>query len=311
MRWWRVLLIVVASIGALIVGIGLLAVIASLTDPDMSSSDRSDTILGGLFIALAGLSLFVPCLAVFLVTRPRNPLPYWPSGPLSSPATAPLAVPSGDLRRSYVEWFGWCQREIGGDAIALHAATMAALSQASAGRDVLAAARRAGQLVSPGAGAFGQPSPRVPGSKLRTLAMTGAALLPLLEEGESVLVSFQGIDMSANMWRLLFGWIGYLIAASQTGSYYVTVTDRRVIVLAGPQLGMPPRELAFALPRAMVSWAKYSRFLLTGSFTITRITGESIRMTLDRRWFKEGALAQSLLATGFTPTPMPPAPSLR
>ena len=46
MRWWRVLLIVGASLGGLIVAFGLVGIVSALTDTDMSSADRSDTVLG-------------------------------------------------------------------------------------------------------------------------------------------------------------------------------------------------------------------------------------------------------------------------
>lgn len=313
MRWGRVLLIVGATIGGIIVAFGILALVLWLVDSSSPAEDRNDGIFGGFAIIFIGLTIGVPCTAGAVLLRPRSPLPMWQSGllvPQPSDRAVLPAAPQVDLRKSYVEWFGWCQREVGGDAIAMHAATIAALRCAATGDagGALVAARRAALAASPGSMALS--APKVPPGKLRTLAMTGAALLPLLEEGETVLVTFRGVDQRTNIWRVLFGWVGYLIAASQTGYTYLTVTDRRAILLGGPQLGMAPRELLFAVPRSMVSEARFSKFLFAGRFRLARITGETNRMTVDRTWHQEALQAQRLLDRGSTSTPMPAAPTL-
>ena len=314
MPWWKIVLIVGACIGGVVMGLGLLAAGASFFDASASAADRNDGTFGGLMIAVIGLGLFLPCLLCAVFIRTPNTAPLWQPyasvpGPYMTPpgATAvSLSTPAAaDLRSRYVEWFGWCQREVGGDAIALHAATIAALIRAGAGDSAGArdAGRRAALAASPGS--LGSPAPAIKSAKLRVLAMTGAALVPLLQEGETTLVSFQGVDNRLAGWQAAFGVIGYLIAASQIGYYYVTATDRRVIVMAGPQLGAPPRDLVFAIPRSMVASAKYSRRLLTGRFALTRLTGERTSMSVDRNWTQEARRAEALLAVGSMPTPMP------
>lgn len=148
------------------------------------------------------------------------------------------------------------------------------------------------------------------GGKLRLLARIGSATLPLLEPGEHVLVSLYATDRSAQMWQLAFGWIGYLVSASQGGAHYMTVTDRRVLMLSGPLLNLRPRVLDFAVPRSIVSATRYRSGILADSLTITRVTGEASRLRVARFWRPEGRLAEQLLAPGLMSIPMPSPPRL-
>src|SRR5579859_4550737 len=91
----------------------------------------------------------------------------------------------------------------------------------------------------------------------------------------------------------------------------MTVTDRRVIALTGPQLTSTPSALAFAIPRSMVAQARLRRGLLfNSSLDLERIDGGRIRMRLSRAWAREGALVQRALAPGQGLTPLPPVPNL-
>ena len=319
MSWGRVLLILGAVLGGIVVLFGLLGLIGSLTDSTMSPSDVRDGVIGSIFIIGVGLTIFVPCLAVLIFVRPKNNLPVWqPGGPyMATPpgaagpmSIAPLAQ-APDLKNPYLEWFGWCQREIGGNAIVLNSATMAALSRGVAGdsSSAVQAARRAAQTASSSAPPAQQR--KVGGAKVKLLARIGAATLPLLEPDETVIASLYGIDRQPQMWHVAFGVIGYLIAASQSGAYYVTVTDRRVIVLSAPQLGGRPRALVFAVPRSMVTEVSYKQGIVRDTLVIARVTDERNRIVVARMWRQEGLLVQHVLAPGLFATPMPQPPMLR
>ncbi len=319
MSWGRVLLILGAVLGGIVVLFGLLGLAGSLTDSTMSPSDVRDGVIGSIFIIGVGVAILVPCLAVLILMRRKNALPKWQPGVpyLAIPpgATGPMSVAppaqAPDLKNSYLEWFGWCQREIGGDAVVLNSATMAALRRGIGGDSsgAVQAARRAAHAAS-SSGPQAQQA-KVRGAKVKFLARIGAATLPLLEPDETVIVSLYGIDRRPQMWRMAFGVIGYLIAASQSGAYYVTVTDRRVIVLSAPQLGGRPRALVFAVPRSMVTEVSDRQGIVRDTLVIARVTGERNRIVFVRMWRQEGNLAQQVLAPGLFATPKPQLPMLR
>ena len=310
----KVFLIIGSVIGGLIVAFGILALIGTLTDNTLSGSDRSDQISGSIFIMGVGLVLVLPCLFFVVRSRSDNTLSLLNQGMEYGSGGAGLAAAYApvDLHGSYIQWFGWCQREIGGNAIALHAATMAAMTEAGAGNAgrAAAAARQAAARASALAGAQDQ-ALKTPTGKIRQLARIGAGTLPLLEPAEKVIVAFYGTDRQAQIWQSLFGIIGMLIAMSQQGAYYVTITDRRLIALTGSQLSGKPSAVAFVVPLSMVSGAKYRGGLLGGgTFSITRIVGGRTRLRLTRYWKREGAVAQNALAPGAGLTPLPPSPTL-
>lgn len=308
----KVLLIIGAVVGGLVLAFGLLALALGLTDTTSSASDRSDEIIGATIFVVVGLTFFAPCMFFLVRSRNRSTSALLSQGGYGGIATAGVLSAQPDLSNSYVQWFGWCQREVGGDAVALHAETMAAMAEAAAGNSARAgeAARQAASLAMPLAGAAAQPS-KIPAGKIRQLSRLGAGTLPLLEAGERVVVSVFGIDRQSQMWQSAFGIIGYLIAASQGGAVFLTVTDRRVIALTGPQLSSTPNTLAFAVPRAMVSQARFRRGLMwNGSLDLRRLDGGGTRIRLTRWWTREGALAERALASGQGLTPLPPAPNL-
>ena len=310
----KVFLIIGAVLGGLILGFGALGLIGTLTDNTLSSSDRSDGIYGSMFIMAVGLALFAPCLFFLVRSQSGNTLALMNQGMAYGGAVAGLTPTYApvDMTSYYLQWFGWCRREISGNAIALHAATMAAMAAAGEGNsgDSANAARQAAARTSTLAEAQAQAT-KTPTGKIRILARIGAATLPLLEPGERVGVSFHGTDRQAQLWQTAFGVIGMLIAMSQRGSYYVTVTDRRLIALTGPQLSQMPNALSFAVPHSMVTEARFRGGLLGGgTFIIRRVDGGLTRIRLTRFFKSEGQAAQAMLAQGLGLTPLPPLPAM-
>ena len=305
-------MIIGAAISGLVLGVGMLALLVALTDNTLTTTDRNDQVSGSIVIMAVALTVFAPCLFFAVRSGSRTTLYTVNPGPGYGGGVANLTTPYGpvDLAGSYLQWFGWCQREIGGNAIALHAATMAAMAEASAGDSAGASGRakqaavRASSLLA----AQGQAAQTRTG-KVRLLARVGSATLPLLEPGENVIVSFYGTDRQAQIWQSMFGVIGMLIAMSQQGAYYLTVTDRRLIALTGPQLSTKPSAVAFVAPRSIVAEAKFRRGLLGGgTFSLARMDGGRTRLRLARSWKWEGAAAQETLAPGLGLTPLPPPP---
>ena len=308
----KILLIIGSVVGGLLLALGLLALAASLGDTTSSTSDRNDAITGSFLFIGVGLTVFAPCLFFLIRARSATTLSLLNQGVAYGGGVAGLAAPYGpvDLAGSYVQWFGWCQREIGGNAVVLHAATMAAMAEAASGNTSGAgsAARQAATTASAITGAISLPA-KTPTGKIRQLSRLGAGTLPLLEPGERVVVSFYGRDRQAQLWQSLFGVIGMLIAMSQLGAYFVTITDRRVIALTGPQLSATPTTLAFAVPRSMVAELKFRRGIFwNGRVTISRVDGGRTRIIVNRWWRREGALAQQVLAPSLGFTPLPPSP---
>ena len=308
----KALLITGIVIGTLVVLFGLLGILGS-TDPSADATTRSDGLIGSIIILVFGLVVLVPCIIALRRGSQAQPLPAWtgtgvlppppdPSGSAVLGAAAygaPVVVP--DARQAYIGWFGWCQRELGGDAMVLHAATMAALTAAASGSQD-DAARAARAAVPPGATRV-----KVSGAKVKALAAIGSGTLAVLEPGERVLVSFRGLNQaSAIAWHAALGLIGQLIAASGQNLYLVSVTDRRVVVLSGTQLKGTASALHFAEPRAAVTEARYRGGLLgNGAFILRLVTGARTRIAVNRMWRQEARAASSLLAPGVGQTPLP------
>ena len=102
-----------------------------------------------------------------------------------------------------------------------------------------------------------------------------------------------------------------LIAMSQGGAFYITVTDRRVVALTGSQLSKTPTALAFVVPLSMVTEARFRGGLFgTGIFSITRMDGGRTRLRLRSNFKREGVVAQNALASGAGLTPLPQSPAI-
>ena len=114
----RVLLIIGAVVGGLVLAFGTLGLILAYAQPD---ANQSDEIVGSIFFMVVGAIVAAPCTFFAYRLGRRSGQPWSPSG---SPA---LATPGADVQQSYLAWFAWCQQALGGDAVSLHAATMAAI----------------------------------------------------------------------------------------------------------------------------------------------------------------------------------------
>lgn len=307
----KALLIIGVVGGSLVLLFGLLALLVGLTD---TGPDRGDVIGGSIIFIGPGIAVLAPCLFFLIRTKPRTPLPAWTSpAPMATASGAlPQALAEGrppvpGLEKAYLEWFGWCSREIRGDALVLHAATMAALREAATGT-AGTAAESAHMMARMTAGRSPAQPPRKLGrAKLRQLSRVAAATLPLLEPGEQVQVSVVGLNQRRVMlWQLFLGVVGHLIAASQQGVYYLTVTDRRLIALIGSQFGGRPKTLAFAIARSMVAEVRWRRRIpwLAGALRVRRLDGGWTVAAVPRSWKLEAETAYRLLAPG-AGTPLP------
>jgi hypothetical protein len=282
----RVLLIIGAIVGGLVLAFGALGLILAFAQPD---ANQSDEVEGSIIIMVAGAIVAAPCI-FFAFRLGRSSRPWQPGGAL------PVGSPSADLQASYLSWFAWCQQTLGGDAVSLHAATMAAMASGAAGNPTAAAsseaARQSARLAASGAQPSG-PNAR----KVRMLARIGASTAGLLEPSERVLVSFWGENRSTGLQMVwfFFGVIGRTIAASRMGAVFVTVTDRRVIALIGGQFGGLANRTALIEPRLTVS-AKFRKGPFgRGTFSLKGLGDVSVSMVVPRGWWPEAEMASGLL----------------
>jgi hypothetical protein len=284
----RVLLIIGAVLGWLLFVLYTVVLISVIVQPD---SNQSDEVVGSIAFMAIGFAIAAPCTFFAYRIGRRRAQPWNPAG---SPA---LATPGTDVQQSYLAWFAWCQQALPGDAVSLHAATMAAMAAGAAGNPTAAAsaeaARQSARLASSGV------MPSVPNArKVRMLARIGASTAGLLEPSERVLVSFWGENRSVSLqlaW-LLFGVLGRTIAATSTGAVFVTVTDRRVVALIGGQWSGLANQIGLIEPRSTVS-AKYPKGLFwRGTFTLKGVGGGSVSMNVPRAWRPEAEMAFAMLA---------------
>jgi hypothetical protein len=171
---------------------------------------------------------------------------------------------------------------------------MAAMSGAAAGNPTAAAtaeaARHANRIWVQGA------MPARPGaSKVKMLARIGASTVGLLEPSERVLVSFFGENRQTRAWGAMFGVIGTVVSASQSGAVFVTVTDRRVIALIAGQYGGLANRIALIEPRTSVM-VKARKLLFGRTLSLKGIGGQSVSMSVPRLWQPEAAMATEMLA---------------
>jgi hypothetical protein len=283
----RVLLIIGAVLGVLVIAFGVLALIGTATMPNPDPAGYYGSFL---FIGV-GAAIAAPC--IFFARRlGRRRAPWQPGGSL------PMGSPGADLQASYLSWFAWCQQALGGDAASLHAATMAALAAGAAGNPTAAASAEASRQASR-ISALGVVPTAPNQAKVRTLSRIGASIVGVLEPSERVVVSFWGLSRTrqAQLWGLAFGTIGGIIAASKTGAAFVTLTDRRVIVLRGGQFGGLANQVALIESRSTVS-ARLQRPLLSLSrtFALTGLDGRSVSISVPKSWRPEAEMALAQLA---------------
>lgn len=284
----KVLLIIFAVVGGIVFAFGVLGLILSIAEPD---ANQSDEIVGAIFFMVVGALVAAPC--IFFAYRMGARRATWISA--SSPA---LLDPAADLEARYLGWFAWCQQTLGGDAVSLNSAAMAAMTSGTGGENATSAAsaeavRQSSRIAASGAMPVA-PDP----AKIRYLARIGASTVGLLEPSERVLVSFWGVNLSlgTQLWGVAFGAIGTVVAASQTGAVFVTVTDRRVIALIGGRYGGLANRIALIESRSTVS-AKYRKGLFrVGTFSLKGLGGGSVSLSVQRNWRAEAQMAIGLLA---------------
>lgn len=281
----RILLIIGGILGGLVLVFGVLGVVAAYVQPD---SAQSDEVLGGFLFIGAGLVIAVPC--IFFAYRMTSPVA---SGMQFGSANLPVA--GADAEQRYLQWFTWCQQAIGGDAITLHAATMAALR---APDDPTGAAQSEASRQATRSGTAGAMPPPPNTAKVKTLARIGASTLGVLGPSERVLVSFSGTNRSAGAVAVgaAFGVIGSAIAAGTSGSVFVTVTDSRVIALIASAYGGLAGKAALVDSRATVT-ARFPKGLFGSRrpFTLKGMGGTSVSAAVSRPWMPEALTAIELL----------------
>ncbi len=286
----RILLIIGGIIGGLVFVSGVLLLIGNATEP--GPDQEFGYVLFGA-VTFVGLAIAVPC--VFFAYRMTPPVAF---GMQYGSAGVPLA--GNDAEQRYLQWFTWCQQAIGGDAITLHAATMAALK---APDNPTGAAQSEASRQASRAGAAGAMPPPVNQAKVKTLARIGASTLGVLEPSERVLVSFSGTNRSRGAVAIgaAFGVIGSAIAASTSGLVFVTVTDRRVIALMAGAYGGLANKAALIDSRATVT-AKFPKGLLSARrpFTLKGLGSGSVAAAVSRPWLPEALMAFELIQ----PSPM-------
>ena len=281
----QILLIIGGIIGGLIFVLGVLELIVSATEP--GPDQGIGYVLFGV-VTFVGLAIAAPCF--FFAYRMTPTVAF---GMQSTSAGVPPAGANAEQR--YLQWFTWCQQAIGGDAITLHAATMAALK---APDDPTGAAQSEASRQASRAGSAGAMPPPVKQAKVKTLARIAASTLGVLEPSERVLVSFSSTNRSPGAVAVgaLFGVIGTAIAASSSGLVFVTVTDRRVIALIAGAYGGLANKVALADSRATVT-AKFPKGLFGGRrpFSIKGMSGGSISAAVPRPWMPEALMAFELI----------------
>lgn len=266
----RVLLIVGAIVGGLVFAAGVLGLIITITDPGRNPASEYR---GAFGLMAVGVAIAAPC-TYFARKAP---------------------VPGDDLKHSYLTWFAWCQQALGGDAISLHAATMAAMAAGTAESPAAAAAAEAARQASRIAALGAVPAaPRR--SRVRSLAQIGASTVGLLEPSERVLVSFKGTNQPSMWWGFAFGALGTLMASGQMTEVLVTVTDRRVIAVGVGVLGGLGNRIALIEPRATVS-ANYPKGIFGRLyFSLKGQGGGSVKLIVPLQWRSEALMALGLLA---------------
>jgi hypothetical protein len=281
----RVLLIIGAVVGGLVFAFGTLGLILAYTQPD---ANQSDEIVGSIFFMVVGALVAAPC-TFFAFRLGRRSAPWQPGGAL------PMGSPGVDLQASYLSWFAWCQQTLGGDAVSLHAATMAALAAGAAGNPTAAASAEAARQSARLATTVALSSVPKAG-KVRMLSRIGASTAGLLEPSERVLVSFTGTTRPSLYWGLAFGAIGTIIASSQMSAVMVTVTDRRVIAVGAGLLGGLANRVALIEPRSTVS-VKFPKGIFGRTmFSLKGQGGGSVEIIVPRPWRREAEMALELLA---------------
>jgi len=130
----RGLLIIGAVAGWLVFALYTVVLISVIVQPDTSQSDE---VVGSIAFMVIGAAVAAPCTFFAYRIGRRSARPW------SLDGSTALANVGGDVQQSYLAWFAWCQQALGGDAVSLHAATMAAMAAGAAGNPTAAASAEA------------------------------------------------------------------------------------------------------------------------------------------------------------------------
>src|SRR5260370_12811090 len=99
----RVLLIIGAVAGGLVLAFGTLGLILAYAQPD---PNQSDEILGSIIIMVAGAIVAAPCTFFAYRIGRRNARPWTPA------ASQALPAPETDVQQTYLACYAWCQKSL-------------------------------------------------------------------------------------------------------------------------------------------------------------------------------------------------------
>jgi hypothetical protein len=277
--------------------LGILVLSATLVSGQVGSASVAAAAYFGLIgaVLVAGCFLGLRRRARAVKIQPLTGPSSWEPPPPTATAAGQLASarPAPDAEKAYQQWFRWAEVEIGGDSTRLHGAVMAALQGLLAGGNTAVAADAARRAASPMSG-FPK-SKRIRKAHIRMLARIGSSVLPILTPGERVFASVFGGPANQAATQFFFGAVfGRLISTS----YFVTLTDQRVIAVMVSNLTGRAIGLEFAEPRAQAE-ARYRRSWLGGGLLVlSRLPGgRSLKVVLARAWRSEGMALAAALAT--------------
>ncbi len=114
-----------------------------------------------------------------------------------------------------------------------------------------------------------------------------------LEPGETLNhFTWGGTNSTSAAW-MLFGVIGALIARSGQKSYFVGLTDRRIMLLSAK--GLKPTGEIHSIPLSDIKGLKYSRGLYSGALNIHLIADQLDVYVDSRPWYPRAQQMAKLL----------------
>jgi hypothetical protein len=119
------------------------------------------------------------------------------------------------------------------------------------------------------------------------------AIAAELQPGERVLAGGFTVSGPSPMLAAAVGAAGMLLLGMR--SYYMAVTDRRVVMMRASGMSGRPRGLAFADPRAGVSITKVRSAAVWSHLKYRRPDGKQMRLNFHRKWRDDmEAIVQSM-----------------
>ena len=134
----------------------------------------------------------------------------------------------------------------------------------------------------------------------RAVERVEASLAGTLEPGETVESAFFAQRYVKGLTLLLvFGAIGDILYVLIARPYYVALTNRRFFVLKGSWgLSSKPRESVFTAQADSVRMDEPRRFLVRKTATVRALSGEEVRIAVQRMYWRELDHMRSLLSAG-------------